>query len=261
MENKDRKLVFFDIDGTLIDGPTHQIPQSAVEAIRKLRENGHLAFINTGRTLVSIEPRIREIGFDGLVCGCGTHIYYEGETLFSHSILHEKCTEIVYELRRLGIPTFFEAEEHVYYDSRCMSPELGNSVSNFKSLNCSVPDMPERPEDSEVVFDKFFCLLRPDDPVDKLRSFIGDEFTAVPQGEHYLEIVPTAAARRRGSTFYRKNWESPRTTVMPLGTLKTIFRCWRLCPTALRWGSAPKRSFRIAATGPRRFWRTESRTR
>ena len=258
MENKDRKLVFFDIDGTLIDGPTHQIPQSAVEAIRKLRENGHLAFINTGRTLVSIEPRIREIGFDGLVCGCGTHIYYEGETLFSHSILHEKCTEIVYELRRLGIPTFFEAEEHVYYDSRCMSPELGNSVSNFKSLNCSVPDMPERPEDSEVVFDKFFCLLRPDDPVDKLRSFIGDEFTAVPQGEHYLEIVPTGCSK---ATFYRKNWESPRTTVMPLGTLKTIFRCWRLCPTALRWGSAPKRSFRIAATGPRRFWRTESRTR
>ncbi len=41
MENKDRKLVFFDIDGTLVDGPTHQIPQSAVEAIRKLRENGH----------------------------------------------------------------------------------------------------------------------------------------------------------------------------------------------------------------------------
>ena len=38
MENKDRKLVFFDIDGTLVDGPTHQIPQSAVEAIRKLRE-------------------------------------------------------------------------------------------------------------------------------------------------------------------------------------------------------------------------------
>lgn len=37
MENKDRKIVFFDIDGTLIDGPTHQIPQSAVEAIRKLR--------------------------------------------------------------------------------------------------------------------------------------------------------------------------------------------------------------------------------
>lgn len=25
MENKDRKIVFFDIDGTLVDGPTHQL--------------------------------------------------------------------------------------------------------------------------------------------------------------------------------------------------------------------------------------------
>ena len=75
----------------------------------------------------------------------------------------------------------------------CASPLylLSRVTKRLPSLNCSVPDMPERPEDSDVVFDKFFCLLRPDDPVDKLRSFIGDEFTAVPQGEHYLEIVPT----------------------------------------------------------------------
>ena len=42
MENKDRKIVFFDIDGTLVDGPTHQIPQSAVEAIRKPVSYTHL---------------------------------------------------------------------------------------------------------------------------------------------------------------------------------------------------------------------------
>ena len=137
--------------------------------------------------------------------------------MFSHSILHEKCTEIVYELRRLGIPTFFEAEEHVYYDSRCMSPELGNSVSNFKSLNCSVPDMPERPEDSDVVFDKFFCLLRPDDPVDKLRSFIGDEFTAVPQGEHYLEIVPTGCSKAEGIHILQKKLGIPKDNCYAIG--------------------------------------------
>ena len=129
MENKDRKIVFFDIDGTLVDGPTHQVPQSAVEAIRKLRENGHLAFINTGRTLVSIEPRIREIGFDGLVCGCGTHIYYEGETLFSHSILHEKCTEIVYELRRLGILSDKD------YTCTCYLDQVGNKPAEGEVLS------------------------------------------------------------------------------------------------------------------------------
>lgn len=58
----DRKMFFFDIDGTLIDTPTHQIPESAVRAIQRLRQNGHLAFVNSGRTFVSIEKRIKEIG-------------------------------------------------------------------------------------------------------------------------------------------------------------------------------------------------------
>lgn len=72
----DKKVVCFDIDGTLTDNATQIIPQSAVDAIRELRKNGHMAFINTGRTLVSIEKRIRDIGFDGYICGCGTHVYY-----------------------------------------------------------------------------------------------------------------------------------------------------------------------------------------
>ena len=96
--------------------------------------------------------------------------------------------------------------------------------------------MPERPEDSDVVFDKFFRLLRPDDPVDKLRSFIGDEFTAVPQGEALSGNRSDRLQQGGGIHILQKKLGiPPRTTVMPLGTLKTIFRCWRLCPTALRW--------------------------
>ena len=39
MNSKDRKIVFFDIDGTIVDGATHTIPESTVEAIRRLRAN------------------------------------------------------------------------------------------------------------------------------------------------------------------------------------------------------------------------------
>ena len=45
-----RKLIFFDIDGTIAVEPTGEIPDSAKEAIKKAKENGHLVFINTGRT-------------------------------------------------------------------------------------------------------------------------------------------------------------------------------------------------------------------
>ena len=42
-------VVFFDIDGTVVDNDTQIIPDSTVEAIRLLRENGHLSVVNTGR--------------------------------------------------------------------------------------------------------------------------------------------------------------------------------------------------------------------
>ena len=45
------KVVFFDIDGTLIDPKTDfKIPESAMGAIRKLQRAGHLAVVNTGST-------------------------------------------------------------------------------------------------------------------------------------------------------------------------------------------------------------------
>ena len=41
--------LFFDIDGTILSEITHEIPESALVALRKAQENGHKTFINTGR--------------------------------------------------------------------------------------------------------------------------------------------------------------------------------------------------------------------
>ena len=75
-----RKAVFFDIDGTLWDEKM-QIPQSTKEALKRLRENGHYAFLCSGRSRSNIRsPRLLELGFDGVVAACGTHIDFHKET-------------------------------------------------------------------------------------------------------------------------------------------------------------------------------------
>ena len=61
------KAVFFDIDGTLFI-EKQGVPASTVEAITKIRENGHKAFICTGRSRAMIpQTPILDIGFDGIV--------------------------------------------------------------------------------------------------------------------------------------------------------------------------------------------------
>ena len=58
-------VVFFDIDGTVVDEETQLIPESTVRAVEKLRENGHIAVVNTGRPLSHIDPRVRQLDFSG----------------------------------------------------------------------------------------------------------------------------------------------------------------------------------------------------
>ena len=64
MENN-RKLLFFDIDKTLLTPYPWTVPDSAKQALKEARYNGHLLFINSGRTYTMIPEIIKEMGFDG----------------------------------------------------------------------------------------------------------------------------------------------------------------------------------------------------
>ena len=85
-------IVFFDLDGTLIsDDEAYIIPDSAVNAIHKAQKNGHLMYVDTGRTVMNVEQRIRDIGFDGYICGCGMYIECDGKVIYQHTLSSELC--------------------------------------------------------------------------------------------------------------------------------------------------------------------------
>ncbi len=68
------KAVFFDIDGTLVSFETHRVPDSTVEAIRRLREKGVKVFIATGRRLQAI-TNLGDLEFDGYITLNGSFCY------------------------------------------------------------------------------------------------------------------------------------------------------------------------------------------
>lgn len=73
------KAVFFDVDGTLIEGthPDYRYMRENVQkAIRKLQEQGHYVFIASGRSLAFLDEKIRNFGFDGYVLLNGSVIFF-----------------------------------------------------------------------------------------------------------------------------------------------------------------------------------------
>lgn len=94
-----KKLLFFDIDGTLAY-PRQEPSAATVEAIRRARRNGHLAFISTGRTSDSIPEAVRAIGFDGGIFSSGGEVVLNDGTIFSHHIGERILESVLACLRR-----------------------------------------------------------------------------------------------------------------------------------------------------------------
>lgn len=119
-----RKAVFFDIDGTLWDF-YNQIPESTVSAIRTLRKNGHYAFICSGRARSYIRhPDLLGIGFDGVVCGCGTHVELNGERIYEKFIDRKLAIHTVETVRSYGFRPILEGPEYLYMDDADFGDEL-----------------------------------------------------------------------------------------------------------------------------------------
>ena len=72
-------VIFFDIDGTIVEEATQIIPSSTIDAIAKLAATGHTPIINTGRPYSHIDPRVREMAFAGWVCAGGMEVYVDGQ--------------------------------------------------------------------------------------------------------------------------------------------------------------------------------------
>lgn len=80
-----RRAVFLDVDGTLVswDG---LVPDSAVDAVRAARANGHLVFVCTGRSRAEMWPDLLDIGFDGIIGASGAYVSLGEEVLFHQGI-------------------------------------------------------------------------------------------------------------------------------------------------------------------------------
>lgn len=101
-------IVFFDIDGTLWDGQRN-IPESTITAIRKLRNNGHKAFICSGRARANInDERLFDIGFDGVIAACGNHVEYEGQVVYQKLLSDEEVRKIINVTNECRLPIVME---------------------------------------------------------------------------------------------------------------------------------------------------------
>lgn len=183
LENN-KKIIFFDIDGTLYD-PSVGILESTKKGIRLLLENGHIPVICTGRTRSMISKELTELGFLGIIAGAGTYVEYEGKEIH-HSVLKAKSdNEFLKLLKEHNIHYLVEGPEYVYFDPADKSAKYEVVKGVVQSFDASkVKPLPE----GEYIYNKYVISYSNPDDIKNIMPYLEEHFDLICH-EDFIELA------------------------------------------------------------------------
>lgn len=190
-------LLFFDIDGTLLTlDDEHILPDSTKEALSRAKEKGHKIFINTGRVKTAIDKHLLDFGFDGLVCGCGTYIEYEGKEVFHNTLTKEQCISYASLLRQQKFQTMFEGKERLFIDGEHGPGSFMEYIYSYFSKNSDYPI--EKMTHPDFIFDKFTTARFPESNEEAFKEVFSEDFNLIPHFGNVYEAVPKDFSKATG---------------------------------------------------------------
>ncbi len=196
MTDDKRKILFFDIDGTLITNDSKRIlPESTKEAIRLARENGHLVYINSGRVMCNIEDFIKDAGFDGFVCGCGTYITYGDNVLFHNTLSQKLCRETAYKCREYNMYAIYEHTDATCYDSEQEERGQKEILDYFRNMKRNMVD---NILSEAFLFDKFVVWYDERSNLYAFKEYAKDYYQCIQREGSFLEMVPNGFSKATG---------------------------------------------------------------
>ncbi|WP_439286968.1 Cof-type HAD-IIB family hydrolase [Lonepinella sp. BR2357] len=111
------KIVFFDIDETLIVKDKDYLPESVLPTIQQLQQKGIIPAIATGRSPCSFPPKIKALvqqtGLNTFVTMNGQYVVHQGQVVDKLPIPTQKIAEVVAFFEQQQIDYAFVSNEHL----------------------------------------------------------------------------------------------------------------------------------------------------
>lgn len=192
------KIIFLDIDGTLIDHDVlHGIPESTKTAVKQARLNGHKCIICTGRVKSSVSHDVYDLGFDGAIYAAGCHVEVDDHKLFYTKLKPELIRLILDTLNQLGIGYSIEGEYRTFQDKVAhqrfltmfkeregMNSEMARyaiSAMNFVSVNELDPEIEP--------INKCTFFAQDMESIAKMKEVLDPYFKILVHGEKRMNLI------------------------------------------------------------------------
>ena len=242
-DNSTKKIIFFDIDGTLIDDTTKQMQESTKEAIRIARENGHICMINTGRTQRLVNPdTIGQITFDGYLMGGGTMVVYHDKVLYHKTLTKELTGRIMDALKKYKIDALLEGREENFSDV----PE-NMYTDSFKRFAAGYAGRHYDTFDHALGrFDKIFAYTDNSAVMKAFRDEFAEELDFIHRENDFYEIGPKGYSKATAIHYITEQLGIPMENTVAIGDSNNDLPMLQCAHTSIAMGNSAKKVLEIA---------------
>lgn len=109
---KERSIIFFDIDGTLLDTDKN-LPESTKKAVGQLKAEGHIVAIATGRAPFMYEELRAALDIDTYVSFNGSYVVLEGEVIHKNPLDKDALLQLTQEGLSNDHPVVYLSEDNM----------------------------------------------------------------------------------------------------------------------------------------------------
>lgn len=199
-----KKAFFFDIDETLYSWINHEVPASAIFALEELKKQGHLTFINSGRMFTTVPELVKKLPVTGYICGCGTQIISQNETLLLERVSKERIDEINQMIWECKGDVIWEGEEDCYFSEKKSRSDIYENCRNgFGSLGFGKT---KYLEEGQIIASKFCFYTDEQADLETILVGLSSDMEVMDRGDFY-EVSPKEYSKASGIDFVLKHYE------------------------------------------------------
>lgn len=187
----DKKIVFFDIDGTLLDHDK-QLPDATVEAIKALKANGHIPAIATGRAPFAIKEVAEKLDIHSFVCLNGQYAVHKDEPVYKNALNDQALAELVETAKKFQHPLVF-MDEKGWVSNIEQHPDVTEAIGTLQMLD-TLGFNPDLYKEEKIYQALLFCESHQETPY--LEQF--NQFDFVRWHDVSTDIIPKGGSKAVG---------------------------------------------------------------
>ena len=246
----DRKLIFLDIDGTLVSAMKAP-SELATRAVRSARGNGNKVFLCTGRNMAIIGEDIQRVGFDGIIASAGGHVEAEGKVLFDSLLPEETIQECLRIFHDHGIYCRIESPEGIYTDPQMEAllqeakPDQTNSelIRMQKEIEAGISILPYEQYPGKGAYKICFTATTPE-IIEETKKYLEDRFVYAvhPYSNSSTifngEIIPRGVDKGKGMEMVCRYYGADRKDTVAFGDSMNDYEMIKAAGCSVAMGNA-----------------------